>query len=179
MALLNTVPKEEAEGIVKEGYELFMKRVGSIPKPMEMLSVSPVLFELQFRRIQYLSQHPNLSFSLLAHIRYLVARNLSYQFCTDFNKHVLTKQGLSEEDFQRMEKDPLQSLLEDHEKAMLNFVVRCVKDPASVTREDTENLKKMGWEDRDLVDALAQGASMIDHAIMMEVFQMDQNCMVD
>jgi hypothetical protein len=30
-----------------------------------------------------------------------------------------------------------------------------------------------------LVDALAHGVNMIDHSIMMEVFQMDQDCMVD
>jgi len=29
-----------------------------------------------------------------------------------------------------------------------------------------------------MVDALAHGVSMLDHAIMMQVFQMDQNCMV-
>ena len=175
MALINTVPPEQAEGIIQEGYELFMKRVGSIPKPLEMLSVSPALFELQLRRIKYLSQHPKLSFSLLAHIRYLVAHNLRYQFCTDFNKYVLQKQGVSEDDCKKMEQDPSQSLLEDHENAMLVFVVKSVKDPASVSKDDVENLKKMGWEDRDLVDALAQGVSMIDHSIMMQVFQMNEN----
>ena len=179
MARLKTVPREEAEGIVKEGYELFMKHIGTIPKPLEMLSVSPVLFELQFRRIQYLSQHPKLSFSLLAHIRYLVAHNLSYRFCMDFNKDILKKQGLSDEDFKRMEEDPSQSLLEDHENALLDFVVKCVKDPASASSTDMENLRRMGWEERDLVDALSQGVSMIDHAIMMEVFQIDQSCRVD
>jgi hypothetical protein len=29
-----------------------------------------------------------------------------------------------------------------------------------------------------MVDALAQGVGMIDHAIMMQAFQMDQNCLV-
>jgi hypothetical protein len=29
------------------------------------------------------------------------------------------------------------------------------------------------------VDALFQGVSMIDHAIMMQAFQMDQQCMAD
>jgi hypothetical protein len=178
MPLINTVSPEHAEGIVQEAYELFKKRVGSIPKPLEMLSVSPELFELQFRRIQYLSKHPKLSFSLLAHIRYLVAHNLRYQFCTDFNKYILQKQGVSENDCKKMEQDPSQSLLEGHENAMLAFVVKSVNDPASVSSDEVENLKKMGWEDRDLVDALSQGVSMIDHSIMMQVFQMDQNCMV-
>ncbi len=178
MALINTVQPAKATGTVHEGYEFFLNRVGTIPKPLEMLSVSPTLFELQFRRVQYLSQHPTLSFSLLAHIRYLVARSLKYRFCTDFNRHILKKQGVSEDVFKKMEQDPSQSLLEDHENAMLVFVVKSVKDPSSVEKDDVDNLKKMGWKDRDIVDALAQGVSMIDHSIMMQVLQMDQNCMV-
>jgi hypothetical protein len=178
MALINTVSPENAQGVIKEGYDLFLGNAGAIPKPLEMISVSPKLFELQLRRIQYLSRHPKLSFSLLAHIRYLVARSLNYQFCTDFNKHILKKQGVTDDDCEKMEQDPSQNLLEEHEGAMLEFVVRCVKDPTSIGRDDVEGLKKMGWEDGDMVDALSQGVSMIDHSIMMQVFQMDQNCMV-
>ena len=145
---------------------------------MEMLSASPALFELQLRRIHYLSRHPTLSFALLAHIRYLVAHNLDYRFCTDFNLHILKKQGLEEADIRKMETDPSQALLEENERAMLAFVVKAVKSPASVTTREIQRLRELGWENSDMVDALTQGVSMIDHSIMMQVFQMDQNCMV-
>jgi hypothetical protein len=177
MALIKTVQPDQAKGSMKEAYEMFMKNIGLIPKPMEMMSVSPELFDLQFRRIQYFSKHPKLSFSLLAHIRYLVAHNLSYAFCTDFNKFILKKQGLDDKDIRQMEMDPAQSLLEANESAMLDFVVRAVKNPSSVGGKDIETLKSLGWEDRDIFDALSQGVSMIDHSIMMQVFQMDQSCM--
>jgi hypothetical protein len=178
MALINTVSPENAEGSIKEAYEMFIKNIGIIPKPMEMMSVSPALFDLQFQRIRYFSKHPKLSFSLLAHIRYLVAHNLKYGFCTDFNKHILKKQGVGEEDFNKMEADPSQSLLEDNERAMLAFVVKAVQSPESVTANDVNKLKDLGWEDKDMVDALSQGVSMIDHSIMMQAFQIDQNCMI-
>jgi uncharacterized protein YciW len=178
MTLISTVPPEKAEGTIKEGYDMFMKNVGIIPKPMEMMSASPALFELQLRRIHYFSKHPKLSFALLAHIRYLVSHNLGYRFCMDFNKHILKKQGVEEADFRRMEADPSQSLLEENDSAMLAFVVNAVKSPGAVTAEDINSLRKLGWEDRDMVDALAQGVGMIDHAIMAQVFQMEQNCMV-
>ena len=84
MALINTVSPEKAEGSIKEAYEMFMKNIGMIPKPMEMMSASPALFDLQLQRIRYFSKHPKLSFPLLAHIRYLVAHNLNYAFCMDF-----------------------------------------------------------------------------------------------
>ena len=178
MALINTVSPEKAEGSIKEAYEMFMKNIGMIPKPMEMMSASPALFDIQLQRIRYFSKHPTLSFPLLAHIRYLVAHNLNYSFCMDFNKHMLKKQGIGDEDIRKMEADPSQSLLEENESTMLAFVVKAVKNPGSVTAEDIKKLKDLGWEDRDMVDALSQGVSMIDHSIMMQAFQIDQNCMI-
>jgi alkylhydroperoxidase family enzyme len=179
MALIDTVPPEKAEGIVKEGYDMFTSRLGIIPKPMEMMSISPGLFELQLRRIHYFAKHPKLSFGLLAHIRYLVSYNLDYRFCTDLNKIILEKLGLQEADIRKMEADPSQSLLEENESALLAFVVKAVKSPGAVTPQEIDTLRKLGWDDRDMIDALSQGVSMIDHAIMMQVFQMDQNCVVE
>ena len=179
MAIINTVQPDQAQGAVKEGYDMFMQNIGIIPKPMEMMSASPGLFEIMLRRIHYMSSHPNLSYALLAHIRYLVACNLDYKFCMDFNRHILKKQGLEDEDILRMELDPSKSLLEEPESAMLAFVVKAVQAPASVSPEEIEMLRDLGWQDADMVDALAQGVSMIDHAIMMEAFQMDQDCMVE
>ncbi len=178
MPLIKTVDPENAEGIIKEGYSMFIKNIGMVPKPMEMMSASPALFEQNLKRIHYYSTHPTLSFALLAHIRYLSAHSLDYGFCMDFNKTVLKKQGVGEADFQRMEADPSKSLLEENENAMLAFVINSIKSPGSVTQKDIQTLKDMGWEERDMLDALAQGVSMIDHSIMMQVFQMDTNCMV-
>jgi len=179
MALINTVSLENADGTIKEAYDMFMKNLGIIPRPMEMMSASPAIFGHQLQRIQYYTDHPTLSFALLSHIRYLVAHNLNYSFCLDFNKLMLKKQGLEDDDIRKMEADPTMSLLEEKDSAMLAFVVKAVKAPSSVEADEIKRLKEMGWEDRDLVDALAHGVNMIDHSIMMEVFQMDQNCLVD
>jgi hypothetical protein len=179
MALIKTVPIEEAQGAIKEGYDMFMQKVGSIPKPMEMLSASPTLFEAQLKRIHYFSTHPKFSFVLMAHIRYLAAHRLNYKFCTDLNEFFLRKVGVDEDTLARMKEDPSASLLEENEKAMLVFVMKAIKEPGSITADDIQALKNLGWEDADMVDALAHGASMIDHSIMMQAFQMDQNCMVE
>lgn len=179
MALISTVAPENAEGIVKEGYEMFVQRVGVIPKPMQMLSISPALFELQLQRIRYFGKHPNLSHALLAHIRYLAAKTLDYAYCTDFNGEMLRKLGNDDAALAAMEKDPSQSLLEEHESAMLDFVIRSMKTPGSINADDITKLKDLGWTEQDMVEALAQGVSMIDHAIMMQVFQVDQNCLVE
>jgi hypothetical protein len=178
MARISTVSPEKAEGVIKQGYEMFMEKVGIIPKPMEMMSASPALFDMQLKRIGYYSKHPALGFALLVHIRYLAAHTLNYSFCQDFNGLVLKKLGLTDDDIRNIEADPENALLEDNEKAMLAFVIKSMKKPDSITQSDIDSLKELGWADRDMVDALAQGVSMIDHSIMMQVFGIDQNCLV-
>jgi len=37
---------------------------------------------------------------------------------------------------------------------------------------------KKDWKDREIINAHAKGVSMIDHSIMMQVLQMDQNCIL-
>lgn len=179
MELINTVSPEQAQGQMKEAYEMFMERLGVIPKPLQMMSASPGIFAQQLQRIQYYNDHPTLGHPLLSHIRYLVSQSLDYKFCMDFNKHILKLQGLEEEDIRQMESDPAKSLLEEKDAAMLVFVVKAVKAPGSLDAGEIEKLKEMGWEDRDLVDALAHGVNMIDHSIMMQVFQMDQDCLIN
>ena len=159
----------------KIGYNQFLplNGIAPIPKPMEMLSVSPGLFEIQLKRNRYFATQSNLSFSLLTHIRYMAALRLSYGFCIDYNKRILEKLGLCDEDFRRLEMDPCQTLLEENEEALLAFVVKALKNPHAVTDDDIQKLKGFGWSDRDMVDAMTQGVSMTDHAVMMQVFDMD------
>lgn len=179
MALVTTVAPEKAEGIIKEGYEMFMKNIGAIPRPMQLMSISPQLFELQLKRIRYFGKHPKLSFALLVHIRYLAAQTLDYGYCMDLNRHFLKKLGNDDDTIRAMEEDSSKSLLEENDSAMLDFVIRGMKHPTSITAADIARLKDLGWEEGDMVDALAQGVGMIDHAIMMQVFQVDQNCMIE
>lgn len=178
MPRIETVQPDQAQGVVKQGYDTFLTHYGTIPKPIEILSVSPGLFELQLARIRYFATQSNLSFGLLTHIRYMASLELDYKFCIDFNKTLLEKQGLCQQDFSNLEKEPFQTMLEGNEDAMLRFVVKALKNPGAVIDEDTLALKEMGWSDRDMVDALAQGVSMTDHAVMMQVFDMDPNCLV-
>jgi len=176
MTLISIVPPENAKGVVKQGYDMFMKNIGMIPKPMEMLSASPGLFESQLERIRYFGKHPTLSFALLLHIRYMASCMLNYGFCQDFNKRLLKKIGLTDPDIRTLETDPSKALLEKHEKAMLNFVLKSMKSPNLIGKQDIKTLRNFGWNDRDMIDALSQGVNMIDHSIMMQVFQIDKEC---
>ncbi len=59
---------------------------------------------------------------------------------------------------------------------MLAFVMKAIKTPETVAKEDIDKLHDFGWTDADMLDALAHGTNMIGASIMMKTFKMDQAC---
>jgi hypothetical protein len=171
MALINTVSPDKAEGDIQKGYALFLDRGVEVPAPLQLLSASPEMFKIMIQRNIYYSKHPNLSFALLAHIRYFVAKKLDYGFCQLFNKKLLMMLGVDEESIEQMGTDPEKSFIEENERQMLSFVLNAMDDPDSIARRDIYKLHDAGWTDTDIFDALAQGVGMIDHHIFMRVFK--------
>jgi alkylhydroperoxidase family enzyme len=176
MSLIQTVEPEKAEGQVKEIYDFMQENAGVIPAPLQLSSASPWMVEMVWKSIQYFTQHPNLGFGLLSSIRYLVAQQYDYVFCTGFNKNLLKMQGLSDEDIEKMESDPLQAPLDDKDRAMVSFVMKAVKTPDAVEKEDIDSLHEQGWADSDIMDAMAHATNMIGSSILMKTFKMDQAC---
>lgn len=174
MALIRTVPPEEAEGKVKEAYNIFLKMGPAIPRPFQLGSVSPDLLEAQSHFLRYFMSHKTLSFLLMAHIRLLVAARSGFAFCTNFNSGLLTMMGgVPEEKLDEIIADPASADLPENEKALLLFVLKSVEDPDSATAEDMDRLHGLGWTDRDVYDAMVQGANMVATGIMFRTFKMD------
>ena len=176
MALIQTVAHEKAEGETKEAFDTLKAMIGVIPAPMQLASASPGMLGMMWQSLKYFSAHPNLSFGLLSTIRYLVAQQYDYLFCTGFNKNFLLQQGMTEGEIDQIEIDPEQAPLDDKERAMLGFVMRAIKAPDTVEQADIDKLRDLGWTDGDMLDALAHGTNMIGASIMMKAFKMDQAC---
>ncbi|MEJ2164429.1 MAG: hypothetical protein P8X90_02795 [Desulfobacterales bacterium] len=176
MALIQFVEPDKAEGQAKEIYDSMQKYAGVIPAPLQLASASPWMLNMAWQSIQYYSRHSHLGFGLLSSIRYLVARHYDYEFCTGFNRNMLKMQGLSDEDIARMEENPLETPLDDKDRAMVAFVLKAIKTPDAVEKEDVNQLHDLGWTDSDILDALAHGTNMIGSSIMMKTFKMDQAC---
>ena len=170
MVLLETVAPEKAEGAIKEGYDVFLQNGMEVPVPLQLTSASPALFKMTLQRLHYYGNHPNLGFALLAHIRYLVACELDYGYCRQFNAKLLKRQGMEENELDQIQADPSLAPLEDHERLMLQFVSGAMKDPAAVGRKDIDTLHAAGWKDSDIFDAMAQAVSMKDHQFLLQVF---------
>jgi hypothetical protein len=176
MALIQTADPEKAEGTIKEAFDMMTQSIGMIPTPLNLYSASPGFFDLQWGSVKYFMGHPALSFGLLSSIRYLVAKKHDFVFCTNFNHEFLKKQGLTDEDIQKMTEDPGKAPLEDREQVLLKFVLKAIDTPDAVAQADMDELHELDWADKDILDAVIHGIGMVSSNILMKAFKMDITC---
>ncbi|MCF8043571.1 MAG: hypothetical protein K9K65_04875 [Desulfarculaceae bacterium] len=174
MPIIKVVPPNEAQGKVKQGYDLF-QNLGLVPTPFQMYSSSPSLIGVRLQSLDYFRTHPNLSMPLLALIRMLVSEELKYYYCISLNQEILKMIGIMDEDAAaKVLADPESAPLSDKDKAMLLFVLKAIKTPDEVVAEDTQKLRDLGWSDGDIIDATSHGAGMVADGILFKAFKMDE-----
>ncbi|ADK83779.1 conserved hypothetical protein [Desulfarculus baarsii DSM 2075] len=179
MPLLKIVPVDQAQGEVKANYEMFTKTIGTVPQPFQMWSASPALQSINKQIIGYYMKHPTLKPALMALIRMLVSEELGFDYCISFNAQILKTVGvISDDQLGAILADPTTAPLDEKDKAMLLFVLKACKSPEAVEQADVDGLRALGWADSDILDAAAQGASMIQGGVLFRAFKMaeGQSC---
>jgi alkylhydroperoxidase family enzyme len=175
MPLLKTVPIEEAEGKLLELYEGAEQFFGILPNSVKMFGVSPAMLENQVQFAVYCIEHPKLSQALFAMIRMLVADSSESPYCARLNTGLLVQQGFSPEQIEAVKAGPEEAPLDEEETAMLLFVIKAIKAPKSIESKDVDELRAMGWSDRDIFDAVSHGARAVATNIIFDAFKLEND----
>lgn len=174
MPLINTVKPEEATGEVAKLYTEIKELRGQIMPSHMMFSVSPKALKHLKSYMDYYTNHETLSPELLACIRMMVSEGNACEYCINFNSAMLiNKFGWTQDEVARTKKDPSNAKLSGKEKAMLLFATKGVKDAHSITGPDVEALKKLGYNDADILDGLNHGAQMGAIDIIFDALKID------
>lgn len=171
MTLLRTVHPDAADGKVAEFYQRIADSVGYIPTEFHIFSVSPEMFEQQMVGMAYLLSHPHLRPEFIAMMRYIISGENNNKFCIDFNEAQLINMGMDRDSLRAAKADPDKIPLPDHERALLKFVLKAMKDPNSVRSDDIAHLRQQGWTDTDIYDALASGARHAATDVIFNAFK--------
>jgi len=175
MPLIKTIAPEEATGKVSEIYNAFKGSMGFVPNAFKIRSISPDILENQAKLLYYFWHHETLSNNLLAFIRLLVSTKHSCKYCVDLNIGLLMQGGVSLEDIQATKDNPINAPLNDNDKAMLLFVVKLVDNAHSINADDIEELRNLGWSDKDIHDAATHGTSQISTDMIFDAFKIEKD----
>ncbi len=161
MPLIETIQPENATGKVKEQYDRIKEVRGAVANSQILFSASPELLKQQVDYIEYYMNHKSLSQELLACTRMLVSERNHCAFCIGFNSGMLiNKFGWSEAQIAAAKENPSNANLSEKEKTMLLFTLKGVSAPHTVDQNDIDALYAVGYNDKDILDALNHGARM-------------------
>lgn len=173
MAIIKTVKPEEATGKLAEIYKRFEETMGMVPNAFRIRSASPDQVEHQARVLSYYWHHETLSHNLLAFIRMLVSVAHHCDYCINLNTGILIQNGIKPGDVEAAKKDQEKIPLAEKEKELIQFVLKVVKDSKSTRAEDMDRLRSLGWDDRDIVDAVNHGTSQVATDMLFNAFHID------
>ena len=95
-------------------------------------------------------------------------------FNNDNNKDAVAKLNTDfSEEIETVKTDISKAPLNEKESALLAFVVKVIKDSSSTTSEDMENLRKLGWTDKDILDATWHATSQVASDMLFNAFKID------
>jgi len=162
----------EATDKVAEIYQFFASKRSPVPAPLQLLSASPDLLRLQFDQISYFAGHQALSFPLLAAIRFLAAQMACYDHCVDLNRLWLGKTGLSAQDLTDLSEGRFVDAFSEAENRLLAVVTKMLRQE-KISPTEVYQLRDLGWQDSDILDACAQGANLISAAYLFKAFSQE------
>lgn len=176
MPLIHTVSPEQAQGSVKEIYDQATAAMGRVPNALQIWSSSPEILAKQWASIGYYMHHATLSFPLLTMIRMLVSQNTDCTYCVGFNESMLINVAhLTFDQIAAIKQDPATAPLPEKDLAMLLFVLKATQHALTITAEDVNKLKALGWNDSEILDGLAHGASMLASDVVFNAFKIIQD----
>ena len=177
MPLITTISPENATGELAEIYTKIKTMRGQVSHSAQLFSISPELLKQQMSFIEYyMVNQKALSMPLLAAIRMLISDKNNCSYCVDWNASILINMlGWTPKEVEAMRANPNDAKLDEKEKAMLLFVLKAVRTPHDVTKEDVDALRKKGYHDNEILDATNHGARMLAVDVIFDAFKIEKD----
>lgn len=154
MPWIETVPAEEASGLLAEAYAWQARRLGA---PAEFTKLGSLYPELVLQRLQLYKVVDETPSALSPAERHLVAFTVSRlnetPHCSSGLRHKLDEAGVAADLVARTEADPVNPATGDARiDAILGYVVKLTIAPGEVSGDDLERLRSAGLSDLDILD---------------------------
>ncbi len=150
------------------------KHLGFVPDGLRLYSISPPLLETFVGNISYFNMGgTQLPPALTAMIRYQVSWDAGCNYCIELNEGFLSNLGLDLDDVRASRNKPEAAPLNEKEKSLLLLAIKSVESPNEVNQIDMDNVKKQGWQDREIFDAVVQAASNRAFNIILKTFNIE------
>jgi len=154
---IKTIPYDESVGQLRDQYD---RQVRALGEPTEMTAAGSLYPPLLEARLDLYGATERCPSRLTAHQRNLISYVTSSinhtGYCMSQVTIKLRETGFSDDQISLLAADPLAVDLPPADAALVRYTFKLTADPGSVTENDIEDLRNVGFTDLEILDANAQ-----------------------
>lgn len=156
MNRVTVVEENQAKGLIKETYEQFKKQMGVVPNVMKVLSTWTELFEANLKLFQVIMlSETKLPRQVKEMIAALVSKANQCDYCLSHHVDFMKQYGVKNSVAEKIKEDYHNAGLDEKTLKLLEYSEKVSKNAYKVTDRDFSNLKKLGWSEREIMEATA------------------------
>jgi len=157
MAHIKLPDFEDMSPAIQDKARPILEKTGSLGEIFKLLAIDEkVYFATDVMIQKYLLDETTLSYDIKESIALLISVENGCKMCVDVHKNIAKMLGLSEDRIEQVLAGVESIDTDDKEKALLNFCIKASrKDNYKILKEEIDSLKKMGWSDTQVIEAVA------------------------
>ncbi len=156
MFIIPVIKKEDAKGELKLLYRMIERSLGFVPPHFELFATIDIEAMKEFAAYnQKMATHPTIDKNLLPRLRLAIAQKECRNYCVAFNSAMLEKG--------EFKIDASQTLL-------MEKVLKSLNETESFGENDLDELRAVGFSDKDFFDLLNYATSFMAKSKMIEIY---------
>jgi len=156
MFIIPVIKKEDAKGELKLLYRMIERSLAFVPPHFELFATIDIEAMKEFTAYnQKMATHENIDKNLLPHLRLAIAKRECRNYCVAFNTKML-EQGKFD--------------IDEKQELLMSKVLKALSETDKFCSEDLDELKEIGFSDKDFFDLLNYATSFMAKSKMIEIY---------
>ena len=156
MFIVDVIKKEDARGELKLIYKMIERSLGFVPPHFELFATIDIQAMKKFAAYnQKMAIHESIDKNLLPHLRLAIAKKECRNYCVSFNTKMLETKEFE---------------IDERQKLLMSKVLKSLNETELFRRDDIEELKTVGFTDKDFFDLLNYATNFMAKSKMIEVY---------
>lgn len=157
MAHIELPEFEDMSPEIQKRAKPILEQTGQLGEIFKLLALDEKIYFATDGMIQkYLLDETTLSYDIKESIALLISLENGCKMCVDVHKGIAKMLGMSEERIEEVLQGVDAMNVPENEKALLNFCIKASKkDNYKILKEEIDALKKIGYSDVQIVEAVA------------------------
>jgi len=157
MAHIELPEFEQMSPTIQQKAKPILEKTGKLGEIFKLLAIDENIYNATDVMVQnYLLKETHLPYFIKEAIALLISKENSCKMCVDVHKSIAKMLGLKEEQIEQILQGVDAMEADEKTKELLRFCIKASgKENYKITKEEIDELRRLGWSDEELLEAVA------------------------